>query len=37
MFTVAIISSNLVAVGLAEIGEKHHRKIAKALNGRLRA
>jgi peptidoglycan/LPS O-acetylase OafA/YrhL len=32
MVTVAIIASNLVAIGLAEIGEKHHRKIAKMLN-----
>lgn len=32
---VAILISNLVAIGLAAIGEKHHRKLAKAINGRL--
>jgi peptidoglycan/LPS O-acetylase OafA/YrhL len=31
MFTIAVVVSNLVAIGLAGIGEKHHRKIAKAL------
>ena len=32
MFAVAILISNLVAIGLAEIGEKNHRKLARALN-----
>jgi peptidoglycan/LPS O-acetylase OafA/YrhL len=32
---VAILISNLVAIGLAAIGEKHHRKLAKAINRRL--
>jgi len=35
MFAVAVLISNLVAIGLAEIGEKHHRKIAKALNDKI--
>jgi peptidoglycan/LPS O-acetylase OafA/YrhL len=39
-FTVAgmiagILLSNIVAIVLAEIGEKHHRKLARLLKGRL--
>ena len=37
MFAVAVIISNLIAIGLAEAGEKHHRKIAKALSRKLLA
>jgi peptidoglycan/LPS O-acetylase OafA/YrhL len=32
VFAIAVLISNLVAIGLAEIGEKHHRKLARALN-----
>jgi peptidoglycan/LPS O-acetylase OafA/YrhL len=35
VFSIAIIVSNLAAIGLAEIGEKHHRKIARALNRKM--
>jgi peptidoglycan/LPS O-acetylase OafA/YrhL len=35
MFAIAVLASNLVAVGLAEIGEKHHRKIANAFKSKL--
>jgi hypothetical protein len=31
VFAIAVLVSNLVAIGLAEIGEKHHRKLARAL------
>jgi peptidoglycan/LPS O-acetylase OafA/YrhL len=34
MFMIAVSASNLVAIGLAELGEKNHRKIAKALNSK---
>jgi peptidoglycan/LPS O-acetylase OafA/YrhL len=37
MFAIAVIISNLIAIGLAEAGEKHHRKIAKALSRKLLA
>ena len=35
MFTVAVLIANLVAIGLAEVGEKHHRKLAKAMNSKI--
>jgi peptidoglycan/LPS O-acetylase OafA/YrhL len=35
VFAIAILISNLVAIGLAGIGEKHHRKFARALNHRI--
>jgi peptidoglycan/LPS O-acetylase OafA/YrhL len=35
VLSIAIIVSNLAAIGLAEIGEKHHRKIARALNRKI--
>ncbi len=35
MFIAAVVISNVVAMVLAEAGEKHHRKIAKALSRRL--
>jgi peptidoglycan/LPS O-acetylase OafA/YrhL len=35
VFAVAVLTSNLVAIGLAEIGEKNHRKIARAMNQKI--
>ncbi len=35
VFAAAVLISNIVAIGLAEIGEKHHRKLAGILNGRI--
>jgi peptidoglycan/LPS O-acetylase OafA/YrhL len=32
VFAIAVLVSNLVAIGLAEIGEKHHRRLARALD-----
>lgn len=32
VFAIALLVSNLVAIGLAEIGEKHHRKFARTLD-----
>jgi peptidoglycan/LPS O-acetylase OafA/YrhL len=37
MFTIAVGVSNLVAIGLAGIGEKHHRKMAKTLKNWISA
>jgi peptidoglycan/LPS O-acetylase OafA/YrhL len=36
MFSVAVLASNLIAVGLAEIGEKHYRRIAILLRASWR-
>ncbi|MCK1475436.1 acyltransferase [Bradyrhizobium sp. 197] len=35
IFAIAVIVSNLVAIGLAEIGEKHHRIVASFLHRKL--
>ncbi len=37
VFATAVLVSNLVAIGLAEIGEKNHRRIARSLNQKLLA
>jgi peptidoglycan/LPS O-acetylase OafA/YrhL len=34
MFVVAVLLSNLVAMGLAAVGEKHHHQVARFLSGR---
>ncbi|HEX9214889.1 MAG TPA: acyltransferase [Bradyrhizobium sp.] len=35
MFAIAVVASNLVAIGLAQIGEKHHRLFARLLTRML--
>jgi peptidoglycan/LPS O-acetylase OafA/YrhL len=32
MFVIGLSVSNLVSIGLAQLGEKHHRKLARSLN-----
>jgi len=34
MFAVAVLLSNLVAMGLAAVGEKHHHQVARFISGR---
>jgi peptidoglycan/LPS O-acetylase OafA/YrhL len=34
MFSAAVLLSNLVAMGLAAVGEKHHHQVARFLSGR---
>jgi peptidoglycan/LPS O-acetylase OafA/YrhL len=35
MFAIAVLASNLTAVSMAGIGEKHHRKIANAMKSKM--
>jgi hypothetical protein len=34
MFAVAVLLSNLAAMGLAAVGEKHHHQVARFISGR---